>query len=119
MMQVGIALNTPTIDFILHPQRWDQRGRNEISVCGTTWASCRCRAHSRSAISDHQVSVERFLFQNKMAEGVSSGITTTLKKLQSRELSPAHSLRFTPKSGHSAWALIQSFNESRIVVRRS
>ena len=42
----------------------DQRGHNQISVCGTTWASRRCRAHSRSAISDHEVSVKR-LFVSK------------------------------------------------------
>ena len=28
-----------------------------------------CRAHSRSAISDHQVSVERLFIHNEMAEG--------------------------------------------------
>ena len=43
-----------------------------------------------------------FLFQNKMAEDVSSEITTTLKKLQSCELSPAHSLSVAAAQDKSA-----------------
>ena len=69
MMQVGIALNAPTIDFISHPKMWTK----EVAM-SFLFAAQLGRLGDVGRIAARQFLIIRrlwndFLFQNKMAEG--------------------------------------------------
>jgi len=92
MMQVGIALNAPTIDFISHPQRWTKG-----VAMSFLFAAQLGRLGTVGRIAARQFLIIRclwndFLFQNEIAEG---GFASVLPQVRNKTRQFAQAQRGT------------------------